>query len=125
MMVRTAPPLRPAPFPGIEHATLAGQAQGLRQLSVWHQRLASGATTPPHRHDCEEVVLCQGGRGEVELAGTRHPFAAASVLVIPAHAWHQIMNTGSDPLEMVAVFAETPVAAYLPDGTPLALPWES
>jgi quercetin dioxygenase-like cupin family protein len=46
-----------AALPGIEHVTLAGSDNGLNNLSVWKQSVAPGGATPPHRHDCEEVVL--------------------------------------------------------------------
>lgn len=49
------------PLPGVAHATWAGQADGLEQISIWRQTLAPGAATPPHRHDCDEVVLCLQG----------------------------------------------------------------
>ena len=32
-------------------------------------RSTVGAATPPHRHDCDEVVLCQAGHGELHLDG--------------------------------------------------------
>ena len=37
----------PAPIPGIAHATWAGQADGLSQISLWRQTVAPGAATPP------------------------------------------------------------------------------
>ena len=47
-----------SPIPGIAHITLASQADGLSELSVWRQSMSPGAATPPHHHDCDEVVLC-------------------------------------------------------------------
>ena len=67
MNVSPNPVLAASPFPGILHATLAGSEQGLKQLSIWQQILEPGAATPPHRHDCEEVVLCSAGRGELRF----------------------------------------------------------
>jgi len=45
--------------------------------------------------------------------------------VIPRNADHQIVNTGREPLTLTAAFSTTPVAVFLPDGQPLALPWAS
>jgi quercetin dioxygenase-like cupin family protein len=121
----------PSPIPGIRHSTLAGSAQGLKQLSVWDQVLEKGAATPPHRHDCEEVVLCCAGEGvlvvetdEPELARTE-AFAAGTTICIPRNAVHQIFNTGEGPLHLVALFSATPVVPHLPDGTRIDLPWAS
>lgn len=125
MIVRPAPQPSPSPFPGLAHATLACSSQGLKNLSVWRQRLDLGAATPPHRHDCEEVVLCSAGQRQLELAGELHDFGADSVLVIPRNAWHQIFSVGDTPLEIVGIFAATPVEAYFPDETRIPLPWES
>jgi len=110
---------------GICHRTLAGQAEGLRHLSIWQQTMAPGAATPPHRHRCEEVVLVTRGEGEVHIGGVAHRFRAGQTVVLPPDVDHQIFNTGRGPLDTTAVFAATPVPVDLPDGTPLALPWRS
>jgi quercetin dioxygenase-like cupin family protein len=118
---------RPAasPIPGVAHATWAGQADGLQQLSVWRQTLAPGAATPPHRHDCDEVVLCLAGSGEVHADGKVQRFQADCTVVLPKGRDHQIFNTGPQAMEIVGVFGATPVATCLPDGSALALPWRT
>lgn len=124
----------PSAIPGVRHSTLAGSAQGLQYLSVWDQVLEPGAATPPHRHDCEEVVLCSAGRGLIILevpgeGGSRltrtEQFAAGTTICIPRNAVHQILNTGDAPLRLVALFSATPVVPYLPDGSRIELPWMS
>ena len=112
-------------LPGVSHATWAGAAEGLAQLSIWRQTLASGAATPPHRHDCDEVVLCLSGWGEVHGDGRVQRFGADTTVVLPKGSLHQLFNVGTHPLELVGIFAATPVAAYLPDGEIIALPWRS
>jgi mannose-6-phosphate isomerase-like protein (cupin superfamily) len=113
------------PIPGVAHATWAGSDEGLKQLSVWRQTLAPGAATPPHHHDCDEVVMCQAGHGELHIEGEVHRFAAHNTLVIARAKPHQIFNTGQLPMEIVGVFGATPVNVYLPDGEKLELPWRS
>lgn len=115
----------PAAIPGVSHATWAGQDDGLKQLSVWRQTLAPGGATPPHSHDCDEVVLCQFGCGEVHIEGTPHRFGPGSTIVLPKGLPHQIFNTGTTPMETVGVFGGTPVGTFLPDGTALQLPWRT
>jgi quercetin dioxygenase-like cupin family protein len=112
-------------IPGVDHATWAGAADGLSQLSVWRQTLAAGAATPPHGHDCDEVVLCERGRGEVHIDGQVHRFGASSTIVLHRGPLHQIFNTGDGPLEIVGVFGSTPVTTRAPDGEPLPLPWRT
>ena len=114
-----------AALPGIEHLTLAGSDNGLANLSVWKQRVAPGGATPPHRHDCEEVVLVSAGRGELHLDGQVHAFGPDTTLVVPRNAPHQIVNVGDAPLELTGIFAVTPVAVFFQDGQPIELPWKS
>lgn len=112
-----------AALPGIAHATWAGSADGLTELSVWRQTMAPGAATPPHSHDCDEVVLCLSGWGEVSSAGQVRRFGADTTLVLPRGRVHQIFSLGPGPLETVGIFAATPVGTRRPDGAPLELPW--
>ena len=79
----------PTGLPGIEHITWAGEADGLAQLSVWRQTMAPGAATPPHSHDCDEVVLCLAGWGEVHSEGRVQRFGADTTLVLPRGRSHQ------------------------------------
>ena len=118
---------RPAatPIPGVAHATWAGEAEGLAQLSVWRQTLAPGAATPAHRHDCDEVVLCLSGHGEVHSEGRVQRFGADCTVVLPKGRDHQLFNTGSLPMETLGLFGVTPVRTWLPDGSVLALPWRT
>jgi quercetin dioxygenase-like cupin family protein len=113
------------PIPGVAHATWAGAADGLRQLSVWRQRVDAGAATPPHRHEQDEVVLCLSGRGHVHIDGAVHGFGGGDTVVLPRASMHQIVNSGDQPLEIVGVFGGTPVSTHLPDGSELPLPWRT
>ena len=76
----------PTPIAGIAHATWSGQPTGARQLSVWSQSLSPAAATPPHRHDCEEVIFCSGGQGELHIDGGVHAFGAGSLVTVPRDA---------------------------------------
>jgi mannose-6-phosphate isomerase-like protein (cupin superfamily) len=114
-----------AALPGIDHTTLAGSDNGLRHLSIWRQTLAPGAATPPHHHDCEEVVLVQAGRGEAHVAGKVLAFGPSTTLIIPPEVDHQLFNTGAEPMTLIGVFSATPVGTMLPDGQPIPLPWRS
>ena len=115
----------PSAIPGISHATLAGHEDGLSKLSVWQQSVAPGSATPPHRHDCEEVVICNSGTGELRSGEKVERFTRNMTVVIPANVEHQIINIGLDHMQFVAVFSMSPVLACLPDGTAIELPWKS
>jgi len=113
------------PIPGLAHSTWAGHAEGLSQLSMWRQSIAPGGATPPHRHDCDEIVLCSAGAGELHIAGEVHRFQAGSTVTLPRNVMHQIFSTGDETMEIVGVLAATPVEVFLPDGQKLDLPWRT
>lgn len=113
------------PLPGIAHSTWASAADGLSQISIWRQTLAPGAATPPHSHDCDEVVMCMSGWGEVHGEGLVQRFGADSLVVLPKNRVHQLFNVGPMSLEIVGIFGSTPVATLLPDGQAIPLPWSS
>ena len=117
--------IAPTGLPGITHRTLASGADGLRSLSVWLQTMEPGAATPPHRHDCDEVVVILAGRGELHVGGKVQAFGPQQTIVLPADVDHRIVNSGDEPLLTLAAFAATPVGVVLPDGTPFTLPWTS
>jgi quercetin dioxygenase-like cupin family protein len=112
-----------AGIPGIEHRTLAGHEHGLRQLSIWRQTLMPGASTPPHHHDTEEVVLCHAGHGEVHLEGRVHRFGPHTSVLLPRNVPHQILNVGREPMEITGVFPAAPVAVFDANAQPMQLPW--
>jgi mannose-6-phosphate isomerase-like protein (cupin superfamily) len=125
MIVIEQTPPQASPLPGIAHATWAGAADGLRALSIWRQSMAPGAATPPHSHDCDEVVLCLSGWGEVHIDGEVQRFGADSTIVLPRGHVHQLFNTGPMALQTIGIFAATPVATHLPDGQAIDLPWRT
>ena len=110
-------------LPGLEHQTLAGHRDGLRSFEVWRQTIAAGASTPVHRHDCEEVIVIMGGSGVCKFEDRVLPFAADQTLVIPPNVVHQICNDGSEDLHIIATLAMSPVKVETADGAPMALPW--
>ena len=114
-----------ATIPGIVHTTLASRANGLAGVSMWRQRMDPGSATPPHRHDCEEIVLVLAGSGEVHYDGKVVPFGPDTTLVIPPHVDHQIFATGTVPMETVAAFSATPVGVTTAAGEVIPLPWAS
>ena len=111
-------------LPGITHQTIAGQAQG-SSLEVWKQTLQPGAATPPHFHECLEIVCILQGGGELIVNGQSETFSAECTLIVPPRQVHQIINTGPTAMHLVASLAESPGRVFLPDGERLPLPWEA
>lgn len=110
-------------LPGLEHQTLAGSRDGLKGLEVWRQTIAPGADTPVHRHDCEEVIVVLGGEGSCTIEGEDQTIRADETLIIPPGVVHQIRNTGSDDLYILATLTMAPVAVETAEGDAMPLPW--
>ena len=124
MAVYSNASLTPDVLPGLAHSTLAGHEHGLASLAVWSQSVDAGGATPPHRHDCEEVVVVLEGSGVIAMDGSETTFGAGDTVVIPPNKPHQIFNTGSSALRLIAAFSMAPVRVEFPDGTPIDLPWQ-
>ncbi len=124
MRIHSDSALIPDVLPGLAHRTLAGAEHGLERLAVWSQRIDPRGATPPHSHDCEEVILIQHGEGTFVFADQERSFSAGDTIIVPPAAVHQILNTGDEDLVLVAVLSTSSVAVQLPDGTPIDLPWD-
>jgi mannose-6-phosphate isomerase-like protein (cupin superfamily) len=47
------------------------------------QTLESGAATPPHYHECEEVLVILKGAGQFSIVGESRDFGPGTTLVGP------------------------------------------
>ncbi len=110
-------------LPGITHRTVAGHAQKLKSMEVWLQTMAPGSATPVHRHACEEVIVVLSGSGRVTIDGRTSSFGPDSTLIVPPDAVHQIENSGSDPIVLVAALGSAPVRVRTAGGEPVPVPW--
>lgn len=124
MTIHSNAALVPDVLPGLAHRTLAGAEHGLEHLAIWSQRIDPQGATPPHFHDCEEAIIVQQGEGTLVFGGEERRFRAGDTIIVPPSAHHQIINTGDEPLVLVAALSTANVVVRLPDGTPLDLPWK-
>jgi len=68
------------------------------------------------------VVL--DGEGTLLVGGAERRFRSGDTISLPPNEVHQLINTGSGPLRLIAAFNMSPVRVELPDGTPIQLPWQ-
>src|ERR1700733_7313993 len=109
-------------LPGLDHRTLAGPDNGMKNLEVWGQVIEAGSGTPVHRHACEEAIVILEGSGTLTINGEDTRFGSNSTLVIPADAIHQIVNSGDTRMVLVAVLSMAPVEVRHADDQPMPLP---
>jgi mannose-6-phosphate isomerase-like protein (cupin superfamily) len=111
-------------LPGLSHRTLAGPEHGMHHLEVWGQTIEAGAGTPVHRHDCEEAIVILEGSGTLTVHGEESHFGPNSTLIVPANAVHQIVNTGTTKMVLIAALGMAPVEVRHADNQPMPLPWQ-
>ena len=94
---------------GINHQKVGRHKQGIRSMEVWVQTIAPGASTPIHCHACEEVIVILSGYGECTIAGKITTFGLDSTLIIEPDIVHQIVNSSTEELKLVASLGMAPV----------------
>ena len=57
----------------------------------------------------------------VDQIGGKLEFGRNSTVSIPRDVIHQVVNSGNEPLHLIAAFGQSPVDIYLPDGDRLTL----
>jgi len=112
-------------LPGLNHQTFAGPEHGLKNLEVWGQVIEAGAGTPVHRHACEEAIVVLEGFGTLTVNGQESRFGPNSTLIIPADAVHQIVNSGTARMVIVAALSMAPVQVRHADNQAMPLPWQA
>lgn len=111
-------------LPGLEHQTLAGPEHGMQTLEMWMQTIKPGSETPVHRHDCEEAIVVLRGSGRLTVEGKDTDFGPNSTLQIPRNVIHQIVNTGTEDMFIVAALGQAPVRVCTADNEHMPLPWQ-
>ena len=85
-------------FPGVLHKTIAGLKQGSKTSEIWYQTSAEKSETPPHYHDCEEIIIILRGSGWAMIDGKKENFRPNSTIIVPPNIVHQMANTGKDEM---------------------------
>ena len=79
---------------------------GTANQSLAEALLEPGQATDRHYHaETEEIYFVLAGTGEMELEGERALVAAGDAVPIAPGAWHQIRNTGQEPLRFLCCCA--------------------
>jgi mannose-6-phosphate isomerase-like protein (cupin superfamily) len=60
---------------------------------------------PTHRHAQVEAYYVLSGEGIVSISGVQHPVRAGSAVFLPGDAEHGALNTGTELLRLLYVFA--------------------
>jgi len=107
----------PHPFvTDIEAATLGNNAFRSTLWTGKHLQLTVMCLQPEEEiglevhHDIDQFIRVEGGRGQVVMGPTREDLsfirdiADDDVVLIPAGSWHNVVNTGDEPLRLYSVY---------------------
>lgn len=61
----------------------------------------NGGQVPWHNQEQEEVYFVVSGEGEMCLGEERQPVSSGQCVYIPPTVFHQLTNTGSEPMVMI------------------------
>ena len=79
---------------------------GTEQQSLAEATLEPGQATERHYHaETEEIYFVLAGFAEMELEGEGAQVGPGDAVPIPPRAWHQIRNTGSEPVRFLCCCA--------------------
>lgn len=84
------------------------------------QTFIPGAATPIHSHNCDETFVVLKGRGEVLFltdSGSTEPsrqvFGPNGTFSIPPRSVHQVVNTGTEDVQIMVVLGRPPVQIWV------------
>jgi quercetin dioxygenase-like cupin family protein len=107
-----------AQAPGVQRTIVTRKdvsVQG-REAVIAHVEIKPGAFVGRHTHPGEEISYIESGEGELLIEGQPpRKLKAGDGFVVPAGAKHDAHNTGSTPLQIIAVY-------LVEKGKPLATP---
>jgi mannose-6-phosphate isomerase-like protein (cupin superfamily) len=102
---------------------LATPSRGAAEVAVWRGVTEAGASTPPHTHDHEEVIVVLAGSGSASMDGDQVDISPGDVVIVPARTLHQLFGPAAgEPLDAIASMPLR-TRTFLPDGEELQAPW--
>jgi quercetin dioxygenase-like cupin family protein len=82
---------------------IAGPSLGTAWLQVVEWTLAPGASANLRHQPGAFAVVVSSGAGKQRLAGEPQAFAAPCTLVVPERVEHEVVNTGSVAMQLLAI----------------------
>ncbi len=93
---------------------------GSNEVSAVRQIAPGGEDGPPHKHDCDEIVVVVEGHVDVEAGDETVTLGAGDALLVPADLVHRMRTTHGDAQWLIISRSER--RFFAPDGTAIPLP---
>src|SRR6266705_2458724 len=88
-------------LPGLDHQTLAGPEHGMKTIEILRVSV------------------------RITIEGVDTDFGPNSTLQIPSDVVHQIVNTGTEEMFLIAALGQASVKVRTADNQPIPLPWQA
>lgn len=89
---------------------------GSRDFVVFTESVPVGASIPPHRHPhSEELLYIQAGHGTAWLNGIAAKLQAGTIIYMPRNTGVKLINDGTEPIALVAIFSRPGFDKYQRD----------
>lgn len=85
---------------------------GAEKSATIYFAVPPGKRLGKHVDTTEETQFILSGSGELHRDGGPSPVKAGDVVVLPEGAWHDLHNTGSEDLRVIAFFAAPQVEQH-------------
>ncbi len=95
---------------------LAAPETGCDSCTVIEGRYEACGHCPPHRHDCDEVLVFLEGEGTLFVGQEPRPVFGGTTVTIPAGTPHCFYNTGIGHVRMMAFLPKANPAYIVVDG---------
>jgi mannose-6-phosphate isomerase-like protein (cupin superfamily) len=104
-------------------STLAlAMRQETQSSEAWLVTFRPGEAGTLHRQTEEEILVALSGKGDFEADGERTPFESPCVIIVPPGVLHNIINTGREPVDVIALVPRG-FKMFGADGGELPLAW--
>jgi mannose-6-phosphate isomerase-like protein (cupin superfamily) len=68
--------------------------------------IAPGDEIGEEMHELDQFIRVEAGQGKAVLNKTdEHRLADGSAVVVPAHMWHNVINTGDEDLKLYTIYS--------------------
>lgn len=87
---------------------LAPRNSAIRNQSLAEARVPVGGSTVEHYHRrAEEIYYITAGTGRMRIGREERDVSVGDAIAIPPGTWHQLWNSGDEPLRLLCCCAPT------------------
>ena len=87
----------------VSETWMIGKKEGAENFAFRYYQLSPGSHSQEEEHPYDHGILILQGSGEVLLGKEVHSISRGDIIHIPPDIWHQLRNSGEEPLGFLCV----------------------